>query len=148
MIPPAPAFTGGLRLARVSDICRIGVVAASSFYHSSWFAYERPYYEKYPLDTLSSYRNSFHKAVLDPNAVVLVVEDTLDKHESSKVYNALASVYPPFEEQIPGYMLDRGRAIVSVASFSLLPNSSRRGQFQPEGMISSPGLVIFSRTSV
>lgn len=133
MFPPAPALTNGLRLARLSDVPRIGIVAASAFFHSSWFGYERPYYEQFPHDTLSSYRNSFRKAVLDPDAVVVVAEDDLDINEASKVYDALASVYPPFKDQMPHDVLDRGKAIVSVASFSLLPNSPRHGQFQPEG---------------
>lgn len=133
MFPPAPAFANGLRLARLSDMPRVGVVAASAFYHSSWFGYERPYYDDFPLDTLSSYRDSFRKAVLDPDSIVLVVEDTLDRNESSKVYDSLAKAYPSFEDQIPDDLLKQGKAVVSVASFSLLPDSARHGQFQPEG---------------
>ncbi|KAJ8132955.1 hypothetical protein O1611_g675 [Lasiodiplodia mahajangana] len=133
MFPPAPQFSGTVRLAKLADIPRVGIVAAASFYHSSWFKYERPYYDKYPLDTLSSYRDSFRKAIRDPDSVVLVVEDSLDRNESEKVYDALARVYPPFEEQIPDEGLRKGKAVVSVAAFSLLPESSRHGQFQPEG---------------
>lgn len=135
MFPPAPAFANGLRLARLSDMPRVGVVAASAFYHSSWFGYERPYYDDFPLDTLSSYRDSFRKAVLDPDSIVLVVEDTLDRNESSKVYDSLAKAYPSFEDQIPDDLLKQGKAVVSVASFSLLPDSARHGQFQPEGFV-------------
>lgn len=91
MFPPAPAFKGALRLARLSDIPRIGVVAAASFYHSSWSVYERLYYESYPLDTLSSYRSSFRRAVLEPDSVVLVVEDDLDRSEAARVYDALTA---------------------------------------------------------
>ena len=133
MFPAAPPFTGALRLARLADVPRISVVAAASFFHSSWFGYERPYFNQYPQDTLSSYRNSFRNAILDPDSVVVVVEDTLDRAEASHVYGALAAVYPSFEEQIPKESLKKGNAIVSVASFSLLPNSPRHGQFQPEG---------------
>ncbi|KAJ8120053.1 hypothetical protein ONZ43_g3140 [Nemania bipapillata] len=132
MFPPTPPFPGTVRLAKLADIPRIGVVAAASFYHSSWFGYERPHYEKYPFDTLSSYRDSFRKAIQDPDSVVLVVEDSLDQTESQQVYDALAKVYPPFEEQIPDDGLRKGKAVVSVAAFSLLSGSSRRGQFQPE----------------
>ena len=140
MFPQAPPFKGALRLARLSDIPRIGVVAAASFYHSSWFHYERPYFEKYPRDTLSSYRNSFRNAILDSDSIVLVVEDNLNTTEASKVYEALAGVYPAFDEQIPKEMLEKGKAVVAVASFSLLPNSKRHGQFQPEGAL----IFIFS----
>ena len=133
MFPPAPAFTDAVRLARLTDIPRIGVIAAAPFYHSSCFAYERPYFAKYPLDTLSSYCNAFLNALLDPDSVVLVTEDTLDQKEASHIYDALRNVYPPLDEQIPRDMLDSGRAIVSVATVSLLPNSSRHGQFQSEG---------------
>jgi len=135
MFPQAPPFKGALRLARLSDIPRIGVVAAASFYHSSWFHYERPYFEKYPYDTLSSYRSSFGTAILDSDSVVLVVEDNLNTAEASNVYEALAGVYPAFDEQIPKEMLEKGKAVVAVASFYLLPNSKRRGQFQPEGAL-------------
>ena len=141
MFPAAPPFTGALRLARLADVPRIGVVA--SFFHSSWFGYERPYFNQYPQDTLSSYRNSFRNAILDPDSVVVVVEDTLDRAEASHVYDALAAVYPSFEEQIPKESLEKGNAIVSVASFSLLPNSPRHGQFQPEGEQLLGSFVLF-----
>lgn len=135
MFPPAPPFSGTVRLAKLADIPRIGVVAAASFYHSSWFKYQRPYHEQYPLDTLSSYRDSFRKAILNHDSVVLVAEDTLDPNESRQVYDALAKVYPQFGDQIPDESLRNGKAVVSVAAFSLLPESSRRGQFQPEGLL-------------
>ena len=130
---PPPRFSTSVRLARYSDVSRIGVVAASSFYHSPFFHYERPYYEKYPHDTLSSYRNSFRKAILDPDAIVLVAEDSLDRNEAGAVYNSLAADYPPFSEQIPRDVLETGKVIVAVSSFTLLPGSPWHGQFQPEG---------------
>lgn len=135
MHPPAPAFKGPLRLAQLSDLPRIGVVAAAGFYHSPWFAYERPYSSQYPLDTLASYRKSFRSAILDPDSVVLVVEDTLDETEAASAYAALSGVYPSFEQQIPKHLLDQNKAVVAVASFSLVPNSNRRGQFQPHGKL-------------
>lgn len=135
MYPPAPAFKGPMRLAQLSDVPRIGVVAAAAFYHSSWFAYERPYYSQYPLDTLASCRKSFRSAILDPDSVVLVVEDTLNETEAASVYAALSGVYPPFEQQIPKHLLDQNKAVVAVASFALVPNSNRRGQFQPHGKL-------------
>lgn len=81
---------------------------------------------------MSSYRDSFRNAVLDPDSIVLVVEDTLDQKESIHVYDALEAAYPPFDEQIPKDMLENGKAIVSAATFSLLPHSARHGQFQPQ----------------
>ncbi|KAH6988120.1 hypothetical protein BKA56DRAFT_669689 [Ilyonectria sp. MPI-CAGE-AT-0026] len=133
MYPPAPAFKGPLRLAQLSDVPRIGVVAAAGFYHSPWFAYERPYSSQYPLDTLASYRKSVRSAILDPDSVVLVVEDTLNETEAASVYAALSAVYPSFEQHIPKHLLDQNKAVVAVAGFSLVPNSNRRGQFQPHG---------------
>lgn len=61
------------------------------------------------------------------------MEGKLNTTEASTVYEALASVYPAFDEQIPNEMLEKGKAVVAVASFSLLPNSKRHGQFQQEG---------------
>lgn len=132
MFPPAPPF-GTTRLARLADLPRIGVCAASAFFHSSWFGYERPYYAKYPHDTLSSYRNSFRKAILHKDQVVLVVEASLDANEAQHVYPALRDNYPAFKDQIPPDQLKTGKAIVAVASLSLQPNSPRHGQFLPEG---------------
>lgn len=137
MFPVAPPFTGALRLARLTDVSRIGVIAAASLFHSPWFAYVRPHYDKYPEDTMSSYRDSFRKAILDPDSIVLVVEDDLDRSESQHVYEALAGAYPPLEEQIPSNCLNKSKAVVSVASFSLIPGSQRHGQFQPDGIASS-----------
>ncbi|KAH7008857.1 hypothetical protein EDB80DRAFT_872648 [Ilyonectria destructans] len=115
MYPAAPAFKGTMRLAQLSDVPRIGVVAAAAFYHSSY------------------YRKSFRSAILDPDSVVLVVEDTLNETEVASVYAALSGVYPSFEQQIPKHLLDQNKAVVAVDSFALAPNSSRRGQFQPHG---------------
>jgi hypothetical protein len=131
MFPPAPPFTGALRLARLADVPRIGVVAAASFFHSSWFHYERPHFDQYPRDTLSRYHDSFRNAILDPDSVVVVAEDSLDRAEAGHVYGALAEAYPPFEEQIPKEALGKTKAVVPVANFSLLPGSPRHGQFQP-----------------
>lgn len=135
MYPPAPTLKGPLRLAQLSDVPRIGVVAAAGFYHSPFFAYERPYYSQYPLDTLASYRKAFRSAILDPDSVVLVVEDTLNETEAASVYAALSGVYPSFEQQIPKHLLEQNKAVVAVACFSLVPNSNRRGQFQPDGKL-------------
>ncbi|KAI4686781.1 hypothetical protein J4E81_008442 [Alternaria sp. BMP 2799] len=131
MFPAAPEL-GALRLAKLTDLPRIGVVAASAFYHSSWFQYERPYYRKYPQDTLASYRDSFRKAIKNPDSIVIVAEHQLNRSEKDQVYDELAAAYPAFEDQIPGDALAKDRVIVAVASFSLLPDSKRKGQFQPE----------------
>ncbi|KAK4665502.1 hypothetical protein QC763_0063120 [Podospora pseudopauciseta] len=127
--------SSALRLARLKDIPQIGMIAASSFFYSSWFTYERSHHGKYPTDTLSSYRNSFRNAILDPDSIVLVVQDNLDQSESKHVHEALAGVYPPFEEQIPRDSLNKGKAVVSVATLPLLPGSLRHGQFQPNGTV-------------
>lgn len=132
MFPPAPGF-GSLRLARLSDLPRIGVLAAAGFYHSNFFPYERPFANDYPSDTLASYRNMYRTAILDPSLVVLVAEDTLNKSETSSVYDALAKVYPPWDDQIPPEYLDEGKAIVGVTSLSLQSGSERKGQWQPDG---------------
>ncbi|KAK0667297.1 hypothetical protein QBC41DRAFT_141000 [Cercophora samala] len=88
---------------------------------------------------LRQYRHSFRKAILNPNSIVLVVEDNLDRSETHHVYEALEGVYPPFEEQILRDSLDKGKAVVSVASLSLLPGAGQHGQFQPNGMLSTVG---------
>jgi len=134
MVPPIPSF-GALRLARLADLSRISVVAAAGFFYSSWWPYERLYANSYPNDTLASYRNMYRKAIFDPNVVVLVVEDSLDKNEIDSVYDSLAKVYPDWEHQIPLESLKAGKAVVGITSLALLPDSPRSGQFLPDDML-------------
>ncbi|KAK3115467.1 hypothetical protein LTR53_005169 [Teratosphaeriaceae sp. CCFEE 6253] len=132
MFPPTPALRS-LRLARLSDLTRIGVVAAAGFYHSSWWGYDRPFADKFVNDTLASYRHMYQSCIIDPSVIVLVAEDDLNKSEAEAVYGALADAYPPWSAQIPPESLQDGKAIVGIASLSLQAGSARHGQFQPDG---------------
>jgi hypothetical protein len=121
----------GFRLARLSDIPRIGLVAAAAFYHSPVFQYQRPDHDKYSYDTLASYRAEFASAILDPLSVVLVKETKHNNSESGSVYEALANIYPDLGAAVSPD--DSGNIIIAVASFIFKTGSPRKGQFQPEG---------------
>jgi hypothetical protein len=132
MFPPAPVL-GTLRLARLADLTRLGVVAAAGFYHSSMWSYERPFAADYVNDTLASYRNMYQRGIVDPNIIVLVAEDHLNKAEVESVYGPLADVYPSWSDQLPPDSLKDGKAIVGITSLSLQSGSARKGQFLPDG---------------
>lgn len=124
---------GGLRLARLSDLPRIGIVAAAGFYRSPVFQYQRPYHDLFVHDTVSNYKGAYLRSIWDPNSIVLVVEDTMDWNEADHVHAALRKAYPTLEDQVAPGSLGAGKAIVGVASVSLRPGSQRAGQFQPKG---------------
>ncbi|KAK6503703.1 hypothetical protein TWF481_008707 [Arthrobotrys musiformis] len=87
---------------------------------------------------MASYRSEYHSSILDPNTVVIVVEDTLNPNEGSKAYPALSKAYhegiePSLtsdQQQVIGQ--DLRKVIVGVASLTFQDGSNRRGQFQPE----------------
>ena len=126
-VPPM----GRLRLARLSDIDRIGLIAAASFYHSTFFPYSRPLYQCFPRDTIAKYRAEYRAGILDPNEVVLVAVDEFNTAEVDFVYDALKSAYPRDE----GNKQDSGGTVVGVISLSLRNDSKRHGQFNPEGSL-------------
>ena len=128
-IPPM----GRLRLARLSDVDRIGLVAAAAFYHSTFFPYSRPLYKDFPRDTIASYRAEYQAGVLDPDQVVLVAVDEFIQNEIDFVYDALKSVYPKGEGD---KQKEPGDTIVGVMSLSLRNDPKRHGQFDPEGSLS------------
>ncbi|KAI3556613.1 hypothetical protein CABS01_04220 [Colletotrichum abscissum] len=83
MVPKLPPF-GALRLASPRDILRIGIVATAGFRYSPVFDWERPYHEKFPNDTILSYRHGFASALKSPDSIVLVAVDKFDPEESGK----------------------------------------------------------------
>ena len=134
MIPTQPPPLGSLRPAKLSDVPRIAIVAAAGFWHSSVFRFERPHFNRYPRDTLASYRSLYRQAILDPDSIVLVIEDNYNKDEVKKVYDALSIVYPALEKQLPPEKLESGSVIVGLGSLSLKADRSRYGLSQPDGM--------------
>ncbi len=134
LVPLQPL--GRLRLAKLSDVPRIAVVAAAGFWHSPVFQYERPGFNRYPFDTLASYGREYQQAILDPETAVLVIEDEYRKDEVSLAYDALSIVYPTLHEQLPPEEWASSSLIVGVGSLRLQPQSARYGTFQPEGEIS------------
>ena len=126
MYPNAPAF-GALRLASLTDVPRIAVVATSGFRYSPVFQWERPYHEKYPEDTLMSYKSMFAERIKNPEYIVLVASDVYDPDENNKT----SAIIPPDTATVPA----KGECVIAgVASWKLGLDSSRKGQFQPEDL--------------
>lgn len=131
---PVPPY-GRLRLARLADLPRIGVVAAAAFFHSTYFPYARPFYSQYPNDTIASYRAEYREGMLDPTKVVLVALDDYKENEVDFVYDALKKDYA--ERSIRPSADSDGKVIVGVISMSLELDSARHGQFNPDGTSTS-----------
>lgn len=130
--PSAPNM-GGLRLAKLSDLPRIGLVAAAGFFHSQVFLYERPDFAKYPRDTVASYRAEYQSLILSSNSIVLVAEDRHKVNEADAVYEALRKVYDDEEAGGAEEKASGDKVIIGVMSIELNPGSARYGQFLPEG---------------
>lgn len=122
---PVPSMKP-LRLASPSDIYRIGVVAAAGFRYSPVFDWERPHHEKYPEDTLLSYRQAFASVIKSPEYAVLVA---LDKYEPDEAKKSIAIIPPNNGAEIPA---QGDEVVVGVACWKLDPESKRIGQFQNE----------------
>ena len=137
-MPAAIPPFGTLRLARVSDLWRMGFVSAASFYHSTFFPYYRPTYGDFPNDTVASYRFEAHNSILNPDMIVLVAEDKYKEDEVDSIYDALKSIYPFQKGSIEGAPKAGDTVIVGIMSLSLFANPGRKGQFVPEGLQFNP----------
>lgn len=115
---------GCLRVARPSDLLRIGVVATAGFWFSPLFRWERPYHKDYPADTILSYRTQFQNTVESNDFIVLVAEDEHQLDENKKTEAIILSddawKAPPAGAKV----------IVGVASIKLEPGSKRKGQYK------------------
>jgi hypothetical protein len=122
---------GRLRPARLADVPRIGFVAAAGFFHSTFFPYARPFYHKYPTDTVASYRAEYRECILDPTKLVLVALDEFKETEIDFVYDALRRIYPEHWGSLDPD--EDGKVIVGIISMSLELNPIRHGQFNLDG---------------
>ncbi|KAH9875244.1 hypothetical protein J1614_004735 [Plenodomus biglobosus] len=129
----------GVRLATVEDLPRIAIVAASAFFWSPTFQFQRPRYKDFPADTVASYLSEYEAAIQNPACAVLVAEDIVERDEADHVYEALQGVYQS-EHQTE-------RAIVGVCSIVLKPDSVFLGQLQPRSRI-TPKLATQSDSSM
>ena len=130
-----PQFPRSLRLATLQDITRIGVVAAAGFYHAPFFRFERPNFNRFPQDTLASYRAEYRRAILDPMSAVLVVEDEYEKDELKRVYDELRVVYPPLKDQMFSDKFQSGKVIVGITHLGLQPDTVRCAEFSTKGLM-------------
>ncbi|KAH9865061.1 hypothetical protein IAQ61_009007 [Plenodomus lingam] len=127
-MPSLPSVEG-VRLATVEDLHRIAIVAASAFFWSPTFQFQRPRYRDFPADTVASYLFEYEAAIHDPTCAVLVAEDKVERNEADYVYEALQGTYQAEDQS--------GRAIVGVCSIILKPDSIFLGHFQPRSGITA-----------
>jgi len=126
--PPTPPL-GELRLATISDVPRIAVVATSSFFYSPLSAWERRYHAQYPEDTLKDYARTFADFIRNPETIVLVAEDSYQPNEHSKRGAVITS---HLDDKI---YQEGGTVVVGIAAWHLPTGSERAGQFvNPEDL--------------
>lgn len=106
-----------VRRARLSDLPRIALVAAASFFHSSFFPFTRPFYSKYPGDTVASYCAEYRECILNPKKVVLVALHDYKENEADDVDDALKGIYSQHRSE--SYLDEDGKIIVGIISMSL-----------------------------
>jgi len=116
--PPVPAFSC-LRLASPQDVPRMALVSTLGFRDSEIFKFERPWYDRYPQDTIASFTNLFHEQINDPNSVVIVAEDVELPEEDPGTPSE-----GPDDTMVP-----RKRVVVGVCSWVFQADSARKGQF-------------------
>ncbi len=136
--PMSPPLPSTVRLARLTDLPRISLVAAASFFYSPIFQYTRPHCDAYPLhafpmDTMATERSKFQEAILDPMRVVLVVEAAFDPDESIRVSCGLRREYPKLDDDHYPKKPAGQTGIVGVASFCFPQGCKWVGEFMPEG---------------
>lgn len=122
-----------LRLARLSDVPRLGIVWTASFSYSPTFHFLLPKYKEFLTDTIASYAGECQRVILNPDSVILVAEHQYDKHESDHVFDDLRRIYPPLRDQLPHELPEDGKVNVGAVILSLIEDSIRQGKFQPEG---------------
>ncbi len=124
---------GPLRVARPTDVLRIGIVATAGFKYSPLFAWERPHHKDFPHDTLLSYRSQFLFAIKSDDSIVLVHEDDYlpDENETTE------AIIPDDN----GWMAPEAGdpVVVSVVSIKLQRGSVHKGELKNhEGPTYSP----------
>ncbi|KAH8804576.1 hypothetical protein F5884DRAFT_859200 [Xylogone sp. PMI_703] len=126
--PRAPPF-GDLQLASLSDLPRIGVVAAAGFKHSQVFEFTRPYHDQYPGDTIKDYQHIFRRQILDPEWIVLIRQDVFDSKEDENEISI--GERNGHSESAGSSRAPMKKVIVGVCSWKLEKKSRKKGGFQP-----------------
>jgi hypothetical protein len=119
--PPAPPL-GPLRLAKMADVPRLGLVASAGFYYSEVRPFTRPRHVEYPGDTILSYQKLFATLIADPNLAIVVASGKYDPEESLKTDAGIpkeAETNAKAGEQV----------IVGVVVWKFPDGSPRKGQF-------------------
>ena len=121
-----------IRPAEADESERVALVAAAAFYSSPANAYERPYRDEYPGDTFLSYLYQMLEYLWEPDCILVVAEDKLEKSEDEELYPALRRVHGGREWPEKG-----GKVVVGIACLKLKKGSKREGKYQPIGRVLS-----------
>ncbi|KUJ07815.1 uncharacterized protein LY89DRAFT_725553 [Mollisia scopiformis] len=109
--PLYPPLEGNLRLATAAaDLPRIADLSVLGFRDSEIFRFERPRYQEFPQDAVAAFSNIYRTQLLDPLAIVVVVEDLR------------------LPEDETGATRQTERVVVGVASWDLPEDSPRKGR--------------------
>lgn len=123
---PWPQLAENVRRATPRDLQRLGVVAASGFFHSPVFPFERVYHKQYPGDTLIDYRKMLRSILQDPNLVLLVaIDEAVDESQRTPA-TILKAAHDEGYTETP-----TGKVVVGFASIKLNP-STKRNQSEEE----------------
>lgn len=124
MLPPFPP---NVRFAKPSDLHRMAFVAAAGYVDAPQSPYMRPYFQQYPADTIAGFCSMYRGDLLDPKAVVLVVEDDWLPNEKDDVCDVLK---PLPVDGGPG-----GKTVVAAATLHLPETCQWAKERAEQGML-------------
>jgi len=118
--------SGNLRLAAISDIPRLGVVATAGFYYSPAFTWERKHHRQYPGDTIKAFEKTLAEKIRNPEQILVVAQDAYQEDENTKI-----------EATIESSAGEKGRkggemVIVGFAAWTFPEGSELIGKFMDE----------------
>nr|POE54283.1 delta(24)-sterol reductase [Quercus suber] len=119
--PQYPQLGHGVRLATPEDLPRMADLSVLGFKESEIFRYERPEYNKFPVDAVASFYNIYRSQLKNPRAIVVVAEDFKKSDEISHLPNQNGE---PDSGDAPAK-----RVVVGVGVWILPKDSPREGQF-------------------
>nr|POE47696.1 hypothetical protein CFP56_01027 [Quercus suber] len=122
--PGYPSFAHGLRLATPADLSRLAELSVLGFKDSEIFRYERPEYNKFPFDAVTSFYNIYRAQLVNPRAVVIVAEDNQRSDEAIHLSSQS-------KDRLDDSNAHSERVVVGVGIWILPSGSIREGQFVP-----------------
>ena len=118
---------GKIRLARLSDTDRIGLVAAAAFHQSNFFHH---FYRGFAEGTVTSYRAEYQEGILDPDRIVVVAVAKRKADEIDSMFDSIRKIYPRYAKSDQD---GSGEAIVGVMELCLEYDFKYRQQHKLPG---------------